>query len=150
MRIGKRIKMASSGFFAFSLISLVNLFCPDPHIRFLAPIVSLVFVGLGFLTLKFPIFFCGLGSIFFSVVFLELFVSDIRAGVVYENPWGFGVMTLLLTYMIFVFSQGIFAGIKLINQNHILVKALKILKSDMEKMELGIKGKAQINHFKNK
>jgi hypothetical protein len=52
--------------------------------------------------------------------------------------------------MIFVFSQGLFAGIKLINQKHILLKTVKIIKSDKGKMGLGIEGKEPLNNFKNK
>ena len=122
MKLERRIKVASSGFFVFSLMSLVNLAIPDPQIRFLAPIVALISVGLGFLTLKLPIFSTGLGSLVFCVVFPQWIVGGFRTGIIFQNPLGFGLTTLMLTYMVFVLVQGLFAGIILLIEKRKLLK----------------------------
>jgi hypothetical protein len=149
MKLQRRIKIASSAFFAFSLVSLVCLASPEPQIRFVTPFVALIFVGLGFLTLKLPTILCGLGGILFGLVFLESFVDSLRTGLVFENPLGFWVITLLLAYMVVVLIQGFFAGIKLLIQEEKFLKAVAVIWGVKAKKGSEFEGKGPFGNSKN-
>lgn len=112
MKTETRIRIAAAGLFAMALLGLVNLGSDDPNLRFYAPLIALMFLAVGVISLEYPVPTTAFGCLIWSASFLGWVWQEVGNGTFFNHLFANALVFLVFASVFALMLQGFLAGMR--------------------------------------